>query len=166
MNPDPVYKRLRELSWRRPLTESEQAELRAWLAAHPEAQAGWEVEKQLSAMLQQLSGAPVPSNFTARVLQAVGQETAAAGRQPGFQWLVTVASFAPPLFAQTPTNPSVPAAAQTLQADSAPLPPQFTKSPVESFREFLVMPSEERLKSLTVYPPEIRNRILEKIAEY
>ncbi len=85
MNQDPVYQRLRELSWRRPLTESEQAELRAWLAAHPEAQAGWEVEKQLSAMLQQLPDAPVPSNFTARVLQAAGKETAAAGRRPGFQ---------------------------------------------------------------------------------
>src|SRR6266496_3919111 len=65
MNQDPVYKQLRELSWRRPLTESEQAELRAWLAAHPDA--------------------PVPSNFTARVLQAVGQEAAAAGQRPGFQ---------------------------------------------------------------------------------
>ena len=86
MNQDPVYKRLRELSWRRPLTESEQAELRAWLAAHPEAQAGWEVEKHLSAMLQQLPDAPVPSNFTARVLQAVAQEAAAAGQRPGFQW--------------------------------------------------------------------------------
>ena len=86
MNQDPVYKRLRELSWRRPLTESEQGELRAWLAAHPEAQAGWEVEKHLSAMLHQLPDATVPSNFTARVLQAVGQETTAAGRRSGFQW--------------------------------------------------------------------------------
>ena len=85
MNPDPVYKRLRELSWRRPLTESEQAELRAWLAAHPEAQDGWEVDTNLSAMLQQLPDATVPSNFTARVLQAVEQETAAAARRPGFQ---------------------------------------------------------------------------------
>src|SRR6266576_1862078 len=86
MNPDPVCKRLRELSWRRPLTESEEAELRAWLAAHPEAQAGWEAETHLSAMLHQLPDATVPSNFTARVRQAVEQETAAAGRRPGFQW--------------------------------------------------------------------------------
>src|SRR6185436_14507392 len=84
MNPDPVYKRLRELSWRRPLTESEQAELRAWLAAHPEAEDDWETEKHLSAMLHKLPDAPVPSNFTARVRQAVEQETAAAGRRPGF----------------------------------------------------------------------------------
>jgi anti-sigma factor RsiW len=86
MNQDPVCKRLRELSWRRPLTESEQAELRAWLAAHPEAQAELEVEKDLSAMLHQLPDAPMPSNFTARVRQAVERETAAARRQPGFQW--------------------------------------------------------------------------------
>ena len=39
MNPDPVYQRLRETGWRRPLTAAEQAELRAWLAAHPEQQA-------------------------------------------------------------------------------------------------------------------------------
>lgn len=86
MNHDPVYTRLRELSWRRPLTESEQAGLRAWLAAHPEAQAEWEVETNLSAMLHQLPDAPVASNFTARVLQIVERETAAAERRPGFQW--------------------------------------------------------------------------------
>jgi len=36
MNPDSTYQRLREIGWRRPLTEAEQAELRAWLAAHPD----------------------------------------------------------------------------------------------------------------------------------
>jgi hypothetical protein len=77
-----------------------------------------------------------------------------------------VGYFAQTLFAQTPTNPPVPATAQTIQTNNAPLPPQFTKSPVERFWELLVMPAEERLKSLTVYPPEIRSRILEKIAEY
>jgi anti-sigma factor RsiW len=86
MNHDPVYRRLRELSWRRPLTESEQADLRAWLAAHPEAQAEWEVETNLSAMLQQLPDAPVPSNFTARVRQAVEREAMAAERRSGFPW--------------------------------------------------------------------------------
>src|SRR5207249_2002969 len=40
-----------------------------------------------------------------------------------FLWLVTVACFAQPLFAQTPTNPSVPAAAQTLQTNNSPPPP-------------------------------------------
>jgi anti-sigma factor RsiW len=86
MNQDPDYNRLRELSWRRPLTEGEQAEVRAWLAAHPEAQAEWEAETNLSTELHQLPDAPMPSNFTARVRQAVERETAAARRRPGFQW--------------------------------------------------------------------------------
>src|SRR6185369_12561679 len=96
MNPDPVYKRLRELSWRRPLTESEQAELRAWLAAHPEAEEEWETEKHLSAMLHQLPDAPVPSNFTARVRQTVEQETPAA-RRPGLpsRWAARWRVFLP-----------------------------------------------------------------------
>ena len=85
MNHDPVYHRLRELSWRRSLTESEQAELRAWLAVHPEAQAEWEVETDLSALLHQLPDAPVPSNFAARVLKSVERETAAP-RRPGSGW--------------------------------------------------------------------------------
>ena len=40
MNPDPIDQRLRESGWRRPLTETEQAELHAWLAAHPEDRKG------------------------------------------------------------------------------------------------------------------------------
>jgi hypothetical protein len=40
----------------------------------------------LSAMLHQLPDAPVPSNFTARVRQAVERETAAAERETGFHW--------------------------------------------------------------------------------
>jgi len=40
----------------------------------------------------------------------------------------------------------------------------LAKSPVESFRELLAMPSTERLEFLTVNPN--RSRILEKIAEY
>jgi hypothetical protein len=42
----------------------------------------------------------------------------------------------------------------------------LAKSPVESFRELLAMPSTERLEFLAVRPPEIRTRILEKITEY
>ena len=42
MSSDPIYDQLRELSWRRKLTGAEEARLRAWLAAHPEAQADWE----------------------------------------------------------------------------------------------------------------------------
>jgi anti-sigma factor RsiW len=80
MNHDPVYNRLRELSWRRELTDAEQAELRAYLAGHPEARADWEAEAGLNAGLNRLADAPVSSNFTARVLQAVEREAAVGER--------------------------------------------------------------------------------------
>ena len=86
MNDMPDH-RLRETSWRRPLTEAEQAELRAWLAAHPEARADWEAEVGLSAALGQLRDEPVPSNFTARVLQQIERE-AAAERQQFPSWRI------------------------------------------------------------------------------
>jgi hypothetical protein len=72
-NPD--YQRLRELAWRRKLTETERAEFRA---AAPEATAEAEAEAALSEALARLPDVPVPSNFTASVLQAVARET----RQP------------------------------------------------------------------------------------
>lgn len=82
MNQDPVNQKWREISWRRPLTEAEQAEWRAALLAHPEAQAEAEAEAALSAALAKLPDAPMPSNFTARVLQSIEREEAAAQRQP------------------------------------------------------------------------------------
>ena len=75
MNPDPHYERLREIGWRRPLTDAEQAELREWLAAHPEHHSEAEAEAALTQALANLPEAPMPSNFTSRVLQAVEQET-------------------------------------------------------------------------------------------
>jgi len=71
MNNDPVYRRLLELSWRKKLSPSEEAELRACLAKHPECQTEWEAETALSMALGQMPDAPVASNFTARVLEAV-----------------------------------------------------------------------------------------------
>ncbi len=82
MSNDPIYNRLRELSWRRRLTPAEEAELRTWLAAHPEARADWDAESELSAGLARLPDVAVPSNFTARVLQAVEQDAAADMRRP------------------------------------------------------------------------------------
>ena len=88
MTNDPIYERLRELSWRRNLTAGEAAELRAWLAAHPDALAGWEAEAGLTEALGQLADAPVASNFTARVLQAVEREDAARLRHQRQKWQV------------------------------------------------------------------------------
>ena len=82
MNPDSVYERLRAIGWRRPLTEAEQAELRQWLAAHPEQQADAEVEAALNQALAKLPDAPMPSNFTSRVLLAIERETQSTERAP------------------------------------------------------------------------------------
>jgi hypothetical protein len=107
MTSDPTYDRLRELSWRRKLSAGEAEELRAWLAAHPEGMRDWEVEAGLSEALGQLPDAPVPSNFTARVMQAVERENAgeARRRRKGWQfwthwrWLPRVAVAAVVLLA-------------------------------------------------------------------
>ena len=80
---DPICHRLRELMWRRKLTAAEEAELRAWLETHPAARKDWEAEAGLAAALERLPDAAVPNNFTARVLQAVEREAAAARRRTG-----------------------------------------------------------------------------------
>ena len=86
---DPVYDPLREQSWRRKLTASEERQMQAWLAAHAEAQADFESEARLNEMLGSLQDAPMPSNFTARVLQAVRLDEAAElrrQRRPRLVW--------------------------------------------------------------------------------
>ena len=75
---------LRETSWRRPLTDAEQAELRVWLAAHPEALADWQAEAGLNAALKKLPDAPVPTNFTRHVLQEIERVDAADQSSAGF----------------------------------------------------------------------------------
>ena len=86
MTNDPIYDRLCELSWRRKLTDAEEAELRAWLATRPEAKADWETEARLNSALGRLPDVPVSSNFTARVMQAVEREAAAELRQGERKW--------------------------------------------------------------------------------
>jgi anti-sigma factor RsiW len=86
------YQALIEASWRRSLTDEEQARLDAWLRVHPEAHNEWEAEFALNRLLEQLPEAPVASNFTARVLQAVEREPAAVTRRESVfgrlkQWL-------------------------------------------------------------------------------
>src|SRR4051812_9597255 len=85
MQNDPLYTRFRELGWRK-LTPAEDAELRAWLAAHPEALADWETESTLTDALGRLPDAPVPSNFTARVMQSIDREATAAARPRTGGW--------------------------------------------------------------------------------
>jgi hypothetical protein len=81
---DSDYRELVETSWRRPLNDEEQARLRSWLAAHSDTQADWEAEATLNQVLARLPEAPVPSNFTALVMQAIDREEAAALRPASF----------------------------------------------------------------------------------
>jgi len=92
MNNQPLQNPLRELAWRRKLTDAEKAGLRA----DPEAQADLELESRLSAALARVPDAPVPSNFTARVLQAVEREEArgAQTRSGSWYWRVLVPRLA------------------------------------------------------------------------
>jgi anti-sigma factor RsiW len=90
MNLDPADNPLREKIWRRDLTPAEQAELRAWLARHPEAQSAWADEANLNRLLDRLPDAPVPSNFTARVLDAVQREERVQSRSKSRAWWTRV----------------------------------------------------------------------------
>jgi hypothetical protein len=90
MKPDPVEQELRELAWRRPLSEAEQVRLQEWLARHPGRRAEWEADAALSAALARLVRQSAPSNLMARTLAAIDREdSATAGGQPAgwFGWL-------------------------------------------------------------------------------
>src|SRR5258708_17937194 len=88
MTQDPLYTQLREAGWRRKLTSAEEAQVRAWLAANPEAQQDWESEAAMNEVLSGLPDAVVPSNFTARVMAAVERERVRATHVPGRQGAV------------------------------------------------------------------------------
>jgi len=68
----------RESLWRRKLSGPERAALRG--------QPGLEMEVRLTEALTQLPNAPVPSNFTARVLAAIELEEAQSARSKGWRW--------------------------------------------------------------------------------
>jgi anti-sigma factor RsiW len=86
MGTDPIYEKLREISWRRKLSSGEERDLREWLAAHPEAQESFESEAGLTDALRKIPDVPVASNFTARVLQAVEREANAEVRTKQSRW--------------------------------------------------------------------------------
>jgi hypothetical protein len=94
MKDKPLSDQLRESLWRGRLTDAD----RARAAGRPEALAELELENRLNDALAQLPAAVVPSNFTARVLQAVDREEARAGARgwPWFQagWMPRLAATA------------------------------------------------------------------------
>src|SRR5882757_9819564 len=73
---------LRESLWRRKLTDAERTELRA----RPEISADLELESHLSEMLAKIPDAPVASNFTTRLMQAVELEESRHARRWNFNW--------------------------------------------------------------------------------
>lgn len=81
-----VIETLRETLWRRPLTGTEQQQANAWLAAHPEDAADWELDVALGARLRGLPPKPLPSNFTARVMEQVALERRQAERTGRRGW--------------------------------------------------------------------------------
>src|ERR1019366_1081312 len=89
------FDNLRETSWQRKLSPAEEAELRDWLAAHPEARTDWEADVALSRMLDHLPEIRVSSNFIARVLQAVENDKAAVVRASQLKWKWVWRSFLP-----------------------------------------------------------------------
>lgn len=96
MTDDPLETPPRELAWRRKLSPSEEAQLRSWLAAHPEAQADYVSETVLNEALDSLPDAPLSSNFTARVLQALEAEASAARpHRSAWDWLPSVLRWLP-----------------------------------------------------------------------
>ncbi len=78
------YQALVEASWRQSLSAEEQTRLDAWLVARPDAQAAWEADCGLNQLLVQLPDAPVASNFTSQVLQALDREQVSAKRLSWF----------------------------------------------------------------------------------
>jgi len=80
MNDKRNHEQWREAGWRPHPSPADEARLRAWLAAHPEDRAEALVEEALNRALGRLPDAPMPGNFTARVLQAA-QLAAALGEK-------------------------------------------------------------------------------------
>jgi anti-sigma factor RsiW len=81
------FQQLQEAAWRRKLTPAEEAALQPFLAAHPAARDKLETDAALTHLLGQLPDAPLASNFTAQVLQAVARAAAQTGRGPA-AWTV------------------------------------------------------------------------------
>jgi anti-sigma factor RsiW len=79
---------LLDIASRRPLTVEEETRLQAHLAANPSVKSTWEEELALTRLLNRLPDAPLASNFTAQVLQAVEREPQQRHRSQGiFDWL-------------------------------------------------------------------------------
>ena len=78
---DPRFSKFREIGWRRRLTPAERETLRTLISREKSDPAIWSEDAVLTRLLQDLPDPPVPSNFTALVLNAIDQpESGRAGR--------------------------------------------------------------------------------------
>ena len=68
------FQQLIEAARVRRLTSAEEARVRDWLLAHPDAQLAWDEERQLDQMLSALPDVSMSPNFTDRVIAAVERE--------------------------------------------------------------------------------------------
>ena len=86
---DAEFEKLKEASWRRKLTAQEKIALNEHLATHFDERIQWNEESSLNQLLGKLPDAPVSTNFTARVLQAVERDSSSASRRERglFHWL-------------------------------------------------------------------------------
>jgi len=91
---DSEYMSLREAAWRRALTVDEKARLQSYLV-HAEAQQDWDQETALNQALLNLPDAPLSSNFTAQVLQAIDLDELRAQYEPSAAWLARLRSWLP-----------------------------------------------------------------------
>src|SRR6266566_6235520 len=84
---DAAFNQLLDTARRRKLTGEEEARVQACLARDPQARAVWEEELALSQLLNRLPDAPLASNFTAQVLQAVERDSRHRHAPKLFRWV-------------------------------------------------------------------------------
>src|SRR5437764_13595409 len=85
---DPDLSRLLDTARRPPLTAEEETRLYACLADDPSTRAIWEEEMALNRLLDRLPDAPLSSNFTTQVLQALERADSGQGTSGRtFPWL-------------------------------------------------------------------------------
>ena len=79
---------LMDLARRRPLKPDERDRLIGFMEANPDTWPGWEEDMALTRLLNRLPDAPLASNFSSRVMQAIAVEARQAERKPGpWRWL-------------------------------------------------------------------------------
>jgi hypothetical protein len=89
MKNEPLPDELHELLWRQKFSAAEWEKLRGL----PKISADLEFESRLSAALTKMPDAVVPSNFTARVLQAIDLKETHRSRQWDFNWRFLLPRF-------------------------------------------------------------------------